>query len=117
MPILKAWRDLRRLPRELWILCGVTLVNRLGTMALPFLVLYLTKGLGFSAARAGVALATYGAVALVIGPVAGRFSDNWGALRMIEISLGASGVVLLLFPLAHSWAAVLAITTLFAVAR
>ena len=71
---MKAWSDLRRLPRELWILCLATLVNRLGTMALPFLVLYLTKSLGYSPSRAGAMLAAYGFVALVIGPVAGWLS-------------------------------------------
>ncbi len=41
---MNPWRGLAGLPREVWLLCASTLVNRLGTMALPFLVLYLTDG-------------------------------------------------------------------------
>lgn len=33
------WRGLRGLPPELWVLFAVTLVNRIGTMVLPFLAL------------------------------------------------------------------------------
>jgi MFS family permease len=112
---MKAWRDLKKLPRELWILCFATLVNRLGTMALPFLVLYLTRSLGFSAARAGATLAVYGGVSLFVGPVAGKLSDRFGALRLMEFSLVSSGISLLIFPLAHSWPAVVCVTALFSV--
>src|SRR6185295_19905581 len=58
--VRQAWRDLSKLPRELWILCFANFVNRLGTMALPFLALYVTRDLGFSTTHAGVALALYG---------------------------------------------------------
>jgi MFS family permease len=112
---LKAWTDLKHLPRELWVLCLATLVNRMGTMALPFLTLYLTSSLGFPAARAGAALAIYGGVGLVAGPLAGALSDRLGARRLMEGALAASGVVLLLFPLVHSWAGVIVMTALFAV--
>jgi MFS family permease len=84
-------------------------------MALPFLVLYLSRSLNFSPSRAGIALAVYGGVALVVGPVAGLLSDRWGPLRLMEGSLLSSGLVLLLFPLAHSWPAVLIMTILFAI--
>ena len=111
---VKAWRDLSKLPRELWILCFATLVNRLGTMALPFLMLYLSRDLGYSVERAGAALALYGGVAVAAGPIGGRLADRWGALRTIEGTLLASGVVLLLFPLAKSWPAIVVMTILFA---
>ena len=58
---MNIWRSLRGLPRDLWVLSVASLVNRAGTMVLPFLVLYLTRELGFSAPRAGLALAVYGA--------------------------------------------------------
>jgi MFS family permease len=111
---MKAWRDLKKLPRELWILGLSTLVNRFGTMALPFLVLYLTRSLGFSPAEAGAYLAIYGGVALFVGPIAGKLSDRFGVLLLMEISLISSGTVLILFPLAHSKAGVALMTALFA---
>lgn len=112
--ILKAWRDLSKLPGELWILCLAIFVNRCGTMALPFLVLYLTESLKFSAGSAAGMLAVYGVTALLVGPISGKLSDRWGALLVLQTMLAAFGVVLMLFPLAHTLPAVAVMTILFA---
>ena len=111
---LNPWRGLGGLPREVWLLFATNLINRAGMMVLPFLVLYLTTDLGFSPARAGLMLAFYGASAIVFGPIGGRLSDRIGALRVMRVSLIASGLVLLLFPLAKSFTAVAAMTVLWA---
>jgi len=110
----KLWRDLRALPREAWVLFGATLVNRAGSMVLPFLVLYLTKELGFSAATAGFTLLLYGVGALVAAPVAGWLADRYGPVPILRTSLLLSGTILLAFPLARSLAAVIAATLLLA---
>ena len=111
---LNPWRGLGGLPREVWLLFATNLINRAGMMVLPFLVLYLTRELGFSAARAGSMLAVYGASAIVFGPIGGRLSDRVGALPVMRVALIASGSVLLLFPLAKSFMAVAAMTVLWA---
>ena len=98
----------------MWLLFATNLINRAGMMVLPFLVLYLTRELGFSLARAGSMLALYGASAIIFGPIGGRLSDRIGALPVMRVSLIASGCVLLLFPLAKSFAAVAAMTVLWA---
>jgi len=71
-------------------------------MVLPFLVLYLTKTLGFKVNEAGVVLACYGVGALVTGPLSGRLSDRIGPLPVMMLSLFLSGTVILIVPLAHS---------------
>ena len=76
------WSGLAGLPRGIWILFAVTLINRMGTMVLPFLVLYLTREIGFSAGRAGLVLTVYGAGALCAAPLAGRLCDRLGATRV-----------------------------------
>ena len=111
---LNPWRGLGGLPREVWLLFATNLINRAGMMVLPFLVLYLTRELGFSLARAGSMLAVYGASAIVFGPIGGRLSDRIGALPVMRVSLIASGLVLLLFPLAKTFTAVAAMTVLWA---
>jgi predicted MFS family arabinose efflux permease len=111
---LNPWRGLGGLPREVWLLFATNLINRAGMMVLPFLVLYLTRELGFSLARAGSMLAVYGASAIVFGPIGGRLGDRIGALPVMRVSLIASGLVLLLFPLAKSFASVAAMTVLWA---
>src|SRR3982074_461414 len=109
---LNPWRGLGGLPREVWLLFATNLINRAGMMVLPFLVLYLTRELGFSLARAGSMLAVYGASAIMFGPIGGRLSDRIGAPPVMRVSLIASGLVLLLFPLAKSLAGVTAMTVL-----
>jgi MFS family permease len=104
---MKAWRDLKGMPRGVWVLFATTLVNRAGTMVLPFLVLYLTRDLGFTAAQAGRVLFVYGFTALVSAALSGRLSDVLGPMKVIRNSLFATSAILLLFPLARSeWAVV-----------
>lgn len=71
---MNPWRGLKNLPREVWILCAANLVNRAGTMVLPFLVLYLARNLGVPPGRAALALTLYGAGSLITAPLSGRLS-------------------------------------------
>jgi hypothetical protein len=48
------WRGLRGLPPHVWVVCGTMLINRVGTMVLPFLALYLTQRLAMPPSRAGL---------------------------------------------------------------
>ena len=112
---MNPWRGLRELPREIWILFAATLVNRCGTMVLPFLVLYLTRELKISASQAALALTIYGIAALLTMPISGWLTDRLGSLLVIRASLLFSGLVLFLFPLAHHFAAILFITFAFAI--
>src|SRR5215469_9720742 len=113
--VLNPWRGLKDLPKEIWILSAATLVNRAGTMVLPFLVLYLTRTLAISPPRASLALTTYGIAAIVAMPIAGRITDRFGPLAIIETSLFSSGGLLLIYPLVHEFASVLFLTFLFGV--
>ena len=108
--------DLRALPRAVWVQCTATLVNRSGTMVLPFLLLYLTRDLGLPPSSAGAIVALYGATALVTAPFAGRLCDRLGTLRMMTVSLLLSGLILLAFPVARTPLAVALATVLWAVA-
>jgi MFS family permease len=112
---MNPWRGLKNLPRELWILSAATLVNRSGTMVLAFLVLYVTHTLGVSPARAALALMVYGVAALLAMPLAGILSDRVGPLPIMKASLFLTGFLLLLFPLAINYSAILLMTFAFAV--
>jgi len=112
---MNPWKSLRGLPREAWIVCTATLVNRAGTMVLPFMVLYLTRSLGESAARAGLVVAVYGVGAIFTGPLAGRLCDRLGAVTVMKASLLLSGAVLFVFPFITSYRAILAVTFVWAI--
>ena len=114
MKLINPWRGLRGLPAEVWVVAGTTLVNRMGMMVLPFLVLYLTQHLGYPASTAGLVLTVYGVGGLVSAPLAGWLCDRVGALRVMQVALLLSGGVLFVFPLARSLEAVLGLTLLLA---
>src|SRR5437588_2466153 len=100
--MINPWRGLGRLPAQVWVVFVTTLVNRAGTMVLPFLALYMTQYLGHPSTVGGLALTAYGFGSFVTAPMAGRLSDRIGAFRVMQMSLLLSGVFLLLVPFAHS---------------
>lgn len=111
---MNLWRSLRGLPRDIWLLSVATLMNRLGMMALPFLILYLTKELHFTPARAGFVFGLYGVGAIVAAPISGWLCDRIGGLPIIQASLIGSGLALLLFPFATDHTAVVVLTMIWA---
>ena len=96
---LNPWSDLAGLPRDSWLLALATLVNRAGTMVIPFLALHFTRNLGFSAGEAGAALAVYGIVSLLTSPFAGRLADRVGSQRILTVSLFLGGLGFWALPL------------------
>jgi MFS family permease len=105
---LNPWSDLAGLPRDSWLLALATLVNRAGTMVIPFLALHFTRNLGFSAGQAGLALAAYGVVSLLTSPFAGRLSDRVGSQRILTLSLFLGGLGFWALPLLRTLPQVLA---------
>lgn len=103
--------EIRELPRGAWILYGETLVNRLGTFVLVFLVLWLTR-IGWSAGAAGLAVSAYGLGGLVASVAGGWLADRFGRRRTIALSMYSSAVVVLSLPHARGFPAVLALAAL-----
>lgn len=118
MAFLRSYREpFRGLPRELWILAAATLINRSGTMVLPFLAIYLTRELGTSATRAGLVLAVYGAGAFVGILTGGRVADRLHPKPVQIASLAASGVTIVALGAARTEPAIfslVAVTGFFA---
>lgn len=115
MNIPNPYRGLRGLPADVWIIFATTIVNRAGMMALPFLVLYLTKELGISASLAGIGIGLYGVGGLISAPLAGALSDRIGPFAVMRASLAASGLTMLMVPLVHHFAGVAALIFLWGV--
>ena len=111
---MNPWRGLGGLPREVWILAGATLLNRVGAMALPFLALYLTQSLHFTPARAGEAMLVYGLGALAAAPLGGHLSDRIGPLKVMRGALLLAGLFMVAITLTRSWPVLLALVALWA---
>ena len=69
------------------MLAAATLINRSGTMVLPFIALYANQILEVSKADAGLVLAVYGVGAFISAPFSGKLSDKIGTMRQMKISL------------------------------
>ncbi|GBD86445.1 tetracycline resistance protein, class B [bacterium BMS3Abin03] len=89
------WSGLKEIPRNIWILAAASLINRSGTMVLPFMSLYAVTELKVSAGNAGLVLAAYGMGAFVSAPFTGKLSDRFGSVRLMTISLFAAGIFLI----------------------
>lgn len=79
------------LPIQVWYLAMVVLVNRAGSMVLPFLALYVTEGLQLGESAAGWMLAVYGIGSCTGAFVGGMVADRLGPFRIQVISLILSG--------------------------
>lgn len=80
----------------MWWLSFVMLINRAGTMVLPFLTLYLTQQLHYSIGMAGLMLAVYGAGAICGGILGGKLTDRLGFYNMQVAALLAGGLMFIL---------------------
>lgn len=65
------------LNRRMWLLAVVMLINRSGTMVLPFMTLY-CKHIGYTTRQAGLVVAIYGIGSLVGAFIGGKISDRFG---------------------------------------
>lgn len=81
------------LSRETWLLGLVLLINRAGTMAVPFMSLYVTVKLGRSLADAGLIITLFG-VGSVLGAFLGGFLTDRIGFRWVQIVAAISGGLL-----------------------
>ncbi len=91
---MNPWKGIKGLPKNIWLISAASLINRIGTMVLPFLALYVTTTLKKDPTEAGLVIAVYGLGSFVTAPFAGRLSDKLGELTLMKISLIGSGIFL-----------------------
>jgi MFS family permease len=96
------------LPRPFWALWGGTLVNRLGTMVMPFTGVYLTQARGLSVTAAGLVMGVFGVGSLLSQPLAGMLTDRIGRRATLSGGMLASGAAMLALGYSVSLPAVLA---------
>lgn len=79
---------------QTWMLSLVMLVNRSGTMVIPFLTLYLTRpAMGYSIAEAGVVMGLFGLGAVAGAFVSGRVTDRIGFYPVQVFTLIGGGIL------------------------
>jgi predicted MFS family arabinose efflux permease len=81
------------LSRSTWLLSLVMLINRSGTMVIPFMTLYLTSQLGYSIAQAGFVFGLFGAGAFTGAFFGGKLTDKIGFYPVQLITLIGGGIL------------------------
>jgi len=81
------------LSREVWYLSFITLINRAGTMVIPFLSLYLTKEKHYSLAQVGWIMSCFGLGSVLGSWIGGKLTDKIGYYKVMTGSLLLSSVL------------------------
>ena len=83
------------LSRDIWLLTLVTLINRSGTMVVPFIAIYLNEELQFSYIQTGIVMSFFGVGSVVGLYIGGVLTDTIGHYRTMFWSLILGGLALL----------------------
>lgn len=81
------------LSKEVWWLALITLINRAGTMVIPFLSLYLTESLNFTLTDVGWIMSAFGLGSVVGSWLGGKLTDKIGYYKVMLYSLLATGLL------------------------
>jgi predicted MFS family arabinose efflux permease len=93
----------RGLSRNSWYLSLVMLVNRSGTMVVPFLTIYCVRQLHFSVVDAGYIMALFGAGALSGAFLGGKLTDQFGFYDLQIGALVTGGLFFILLGFQHTF--------------
>ncbi len=82
------------LSRQTWLLSLIMLINRSGTMVVPFMTLYLTSPeMGYSVGDAGIVFGMFGAGAFCGAWLGGRLTDKIGFYPVQLFTLTVGGIL------------------------
>ncbi|MCW3092746.1 MAG: major facilitator superfamily 1 [Ferruginibacter sp.] len=100
------------LSRNTWWLSLVMLVNRSGTMVVPFLTMYMTQAMGVGIGKAGFVMSLFGAGAIVGALAGGKITDKVGFYYVQLFTLLGGGLMFIVLGQMKSYSAI-CVTTFF----
>ena len=101
------------LSRSTWLLSLVMLINRSGTMVIPFMTLYLTSSeMGYSIGQAGFVFGLFGAGAFSGAWFGGKMTDKIGYYPVQLITLTGGGILFMILGQVHSYSLICLFTFL-----
>lgn len=86
------------LSQAAWLLAVVMLINRMGSMVIPFLGLYMTQVLHFNIKQIGIVLMSYGIGSVCGAYIGGWLTDRIGSFKVQFGSLVLAAPLFLLIP-------------------
>lgn len=100
------------LSKSTWLLSLVMLINRSGTMVVPFLTIYMTQRMGVGIGKAAMVMSIFGAGSIVGALIGGKITDRFGFYYVQLVALSGGGILFMLLGLMKSYAAI-CVTTFF----
>ena len=97
-----------------WWLSIVMLVNRAGTMVVPFMTLYLTETKHYTIAKAGMVMSVFGMGAVCGGFLGGKLTDKLGFYNIQLSALICGGILFIALGQMESFGAICLCTFLLA---
>jgi predicted MFS family arabinose efflux permease len=101
------------LSKETWLLSLIMLINRSGTMVVPFMTLYLTSPqMGFSIRQAGLVFGLFGLGAFSGAGIGGKLTDRIGFYPVQMITLAGGGILFIILGQMKSFTSICVFTYL-----
>jgi predicted MFS family arabinose efflux permease len=97
-----------------WWLSLVMLVNRMGTMVIPFMTMYLTQKDGFAIDQAGLVMSIFGLGAIAGAIIGGKLVDRIGYYYVQLIALIGGGIMFIILGQMQSYTAICVTTFILA---
>src|SRR6478735_9611622 len=91
------------LSKNTWYLSAVMLINRSGTMVIPFMTIYCTQALHFSLKQAGFVMGLFGLGAIIGAFIGGRITDKFGFYPQQVAALLSGGIMFIVTGYQHSF--------------
>lgn len=102
--IFKSYRNsFKGLSIQIWWLSLITLINRAGTMVVPFLSLYLIEDLGFTLSDVGWIMTAFGLGSVCGSWLGGKLTNKFGFYKVMFWSLFVSGAMFISLQFVHSF--------------
>jgi len=100
MKLIRFYIDsLSGLPKPVWILSLIMLINRSGAMVLPFMSLYLHKSHGYQLSEIGLIMISLGLGSMSGNYIGGKLVDRFGQYYIQIFSLFFTGIIFICFPM------------------
>lgn len=103
------------LSKSTWWLSLVMLINRSGTMVVPFMTMYLTQHIGVSISKAGFAMSLFGVGAIIGALIGGKLTDRIGSYYVQIWTLVGGGIMFIVLGQMKSYNAICLCTFLLAI--
>ena len=94
------------LSRSTWLLSLVMLINRSGTMVVPFMTMYMTQELGVGIGKAGFVMSLFGTGAIIGALLGGKITDKIGFYKVQLFTLLGGGVMFIILGQMKSYFAI-----------